>query len=113
MMKVDFKAACKARYAAIPKEGEKDGPNSDAESFRQFLLKLRRTASGEAYEDDLVLAVWLHRLGEDELAARALAVARAGRDDPRKRLRDELAWSAFAGLIHAYMVRADVEALGH
>jgi hypothetical protein len=33
--------------------------------------------------------------------------------DPRKRLREELAWSAFARMVHAYMVRADEEALAH
>jgi hypothetical protein len=59
-----------------------------------------------------VLAAWLHRLGHDNLAARALTLARKAKD-PVARLREDLAWSAFAGMVHAYMVRADDEALAH
>jgi hypothetical protein len=110
MKRVDFKAACKARYAGVPKKkDDKDGPDRD-DVFR----KMRLTAEGAVADDDLALAAWLYRLGEEGLAARALAEARGkSKDDPRKLLRDQLAWSAFAGLVHAYMVRADEEALGH
>jgi hypothetical protein len=106
--KVDFLAASKARYQALAEKKDdkkKDGPDID-----EMFLKMQRTAVGMV-DDDLVWAAWLYRLGHEELAARALAMARKGGGDPRKHLRDELAWSAFAGMVHAYMVRADEEAL--
>ena len=106
MTKVDFVAACRKRYAEELKE---DKGEPDDKVFRE----MRRTALGLTGEDDLTLAAWLYRLGEEELAAKALARARQGKGDPRERLRDGLAWSAFAGLVHAYMVRADEEALAH
>jgi hypothetical protein len=109
MKKVDFKAACTTRYMAKPKKkDDKDGPDSD-EIFR----KMRFDSIGAVQDDDLALAAWLYRLGEEGLAAQALAVARKEEGDARKRLRDTLAWSAFAGMVHAYMVRADEEALAH
>ena len=98
---VDFLARCKDRYGAA-------APNKDDE---EPFGRMKRTAVGDAGVDDLVLAAWLHRLGQDELAARALAEARKQKEDPVKTLRAGLAWSAFAGLVHAYMVRADEEAL--
>jgi hypothetical protein len=108
MKKVDFKAACKARYAPAPKK--KDDKN---DFFDEDFRKMRRTAVGQFETDDLVLAAWLYRLGDHRLAAQALAAARKRDEDPRKRLRGELSWSAFAGMVHAYMVRADKEALAH
>lgn len=116
--KVDFKAACKARYSPAPKKpDDKGGPDRD-DTFR----KMELTAVGAVSDDDLALAAWLYRLGDEPLAAKALAEARKGtgrgkregkEEDPRERLRDQLAWSAFAGMVHAYMVRADEEALAH
>jgi hypothetical protein len=103
--KIDFVAECKARYTGKKLVKE----NSDDDPFD----RMRRTAIGAVDNDDLAVAAWLHRLGHDELAAKALAVARKPEGDPEKRLRAELAWSAFAGMVHAYMVRADEEALGH
>src|SRR5262249_5604574 len=107
--KVDFVAACKARYTAEPKKDgdpKNRGPDVDATSRR-----MQRIALGGVSDDDLAMAAWLYRLGQDSLAAQALAAARKQDADPRKRLRGELAWSAFAGMVHAYMVRADSEAL--
>ena len=78
---------------------------------------MKRTALGLGNEGDLALAAWLYRLGQEKLAAQALAQARQGEGegekDPRGQLRGALAWSAFAQMIHAYMVRADDEALTH
>ena len=109
LKKVDFKAACKARYElAIKKPAKDDDPNRD-EVFR----KMRQTAIGALVADDLVIAAWLYKLGDEPLAAKALAVARTVKGDPATGLRQELAWSAFAGMVHAYMVRADDEALEH
>jgi hypothetical protein len=107
--RVDFKAACQARYAATPKKKDAKEDDDLPKSFRQ----MQQAAVGEVGSDDLALAAWLYRLGEDRLAAQALAAARKGEGDPRQRLRGELAWSAFASMIHAYMVRADEEALAH
>lgn len=72
MKKVDFLAACKTRYAtAAEKMADSDDPNTD-EVFR----KMRQTAVGASDTDDLVLAAWLYRLGDDPLATKALAAAR-------------------------------------
>ncbi len=107
MKKLDFLAVCKARYTEATKK--KDAKEERAEVSRQY----RQIRVGEVAADDLTLAAWLYRLGDEGLAARALAVARRSKDDPRKRLREALAWSAFARMVHAYMVRADEEALAH
>jgi len=109
MRKADFRAACKARYSTAPKKKDAKDDLENDEVFR----KMRQTAVGALEADDLVLAAWLYRLGDEALAGQALAAARKGEGDPRKRLRGELAWSAFAGMVHAYMVRADEEALAH
>lgn len=112
MKKVDFVAACQARYVLPPKKEEGDEKKGDLDRDEVF-RKMRRTAVGAVQDDDLAVAAWLYRLGHEGLAGRALAAARKGEGDPRKRLREELAWSAFAGMVHAYMVRADEEALAH
>jgi hypothetical protein len=106
MTRIDFAAACKARYAAAP-------PKKDDFDRDEIFNKMRQTALGAVADHDLALAAWLYRLGHEELAARALAAARQGKGDPRTLLRADLAWSAFAGMVHAYMVRADEEALAH
>jgi hypothetical protein len=103
--KIDFVAKCKAHYA--DKKPAKEDKDDDV------FGRMRRTAVGAVDNDDLAVAAWLHRLGHDDLAAKALATARKPEGDPEKRLRGELAWSAFAGMVHAYMVRADEEALAH
>ena len=110
MKKVDFVAACQARYTVAARKD--DGKKDDLEHDEVF-QKMRQTAIGVIGDDDLALAAWLYRFGHDGLAARALAASRKVEGDPRKRLRGELAWSAFAGMVHAYMVRADEEALAH
>jgi hypothetical protein len=111
MKPVDYLALCKARYLPAPdKKEEKKGDDRD---FDEVFGKMRRVAVGTVIGDDLAHAAWLSRLGHEGLAARALAAARKIEGDPRKRLRGELAWSAFAGMVHAYMVRADEEALAH
>ena len=102
--KVDFLAACRQRYAPDAKGDTKD------DAFGG----MKRAALGLGNEGDLALAAWLYRLGQEKLAAQALAQARQGEDkDPRGQLRGALAWSTFAQMIHAYMVRADDEALTH
>jgi hypothetical protein len=77
---------------------------------------VRQHAAGVVGRSELVLAAWLHLLGEDRLAARALAVAR----QPEKKAKDaetprwgSMGWSILAPMVHAYMVRADDEALNH
>lgn len=104
--KIDFVALCRARYDHKPPP--KDDPEND-----EVFGRMRRNAVGAIDNNDLANAAWLYRLGQEDLAAKALAAARKPEGDALKQLRAELAWSAFAGLVHAYMVRADEEALAH
>jgi hypothetical protein len=108
---VDFVAACRARYAPRP---AKETPEERDER--------RQRSAGVNGQSDVVLAAWLHKLGHDDLAARALAEARkASRErvgggkgpDPHEQLRRNLAESAFVALVDAYMNRADEVALAH
>lgn len=103
---VDYLSVCKTHFLPEPK------PDPNRSETRRFGFgAMRRTAAGLA-DEDLAHAVWLHRLGQDELAAEALRRAREdARADPRELLLESLAWHYFAGLVHAYMVRADEEAL--
>jgi hypothetical protein len=111
MKKIDFPGFCKARYGEkIDKKDDKK--KGDPETDETFAT-MRRTATSDVGNHDLALAAWLYRLGHDGLAAKALATARTGEGDPRQHLRGELAWSAFAGMVHAYLVRADEEAFAH
>src|SRR5882724_7433666 len=83
--KIDFVAECTKRYA--------DGAKRDLDP-------------NDPGDSDLIIAAWLFRLGENKLAATALA--RVGnRDGEIARVRKNLAWTAFAGMVHAFMVRAD------
>jgi hypothetical protein len=103
MKKVDFKAVCKARYAPAPKKkGDASAPDAD-----------RPVKRGDVLDDDLEMAAWLYRLGDEETAALALAAAHTRHPDPRAKLRGQLAYVAYAGLVHAFIVRADEEALAH
>jgi hypothetical protein len=104
--KIDFVAKCKKLYAdAAKKIADPDNP-------RDPFAKMRRNALGLADDSDLVLAAWLYRLGEKELAFKALALV-SDRKKEIARVRKGLAWTAYAGMVHAYMVRADEEALDH
>lgn len=105
---VDFLATCRDRLAReVP-------PVDEERSTRTVFGRMQQTAVGLFDESDLVLAAWLNRLGKKELAAKTLMRARSqGKEADLATLRAELAWSAFAGLVHAYMVRADEEALRH
>ena len=108
MEKVDFAEVSRARLTP------NDRAKNAEDEFHDTFAKMRQTAVGLVEETDLVLAAWLHRLGRDDLAATALQRARkADQDAGLAKLRESLAWSAFAGLVHAYMVRADEEALAH
>ncbi|HKB40494.1 MAG TPA: hypothetical protein VKD72_28980, partial [Gemmataceae bacterium] len=65
-------------------------------------------------EPDLALAAWLRRLGHDDLAAKALAAARSQENEnPRERMRRDLAESAAETLQDAFTVRADGDAIAH
>ncbi|HZU99093.1 MAG TPA: hypothetical protein VFF73_20470 [Planctomycetota bacterium] len=108
--RVDFVAAVRERLEP-PKAGE--------ENRDQVFAEMARVAGHGAQTDhDLAVAAWLHRRGEDGLAVALLeklrAVKRQGEGaEPSlaDRLREELAWQDFAAMVHAYMVRADAEAL--
>jgi hypothetical protein len=102
---IDFVAACRERYAVTPKADPADG---------DWLVLT---------DSDLAVAAWLHRLGHDHLAAKALAAARGGvadaaeegkpPPDPKAGLRDALAREALAGLFDSFARRADADALAH
>jgi hypothetical protein len=102
IQKVDFIAKCRSGFDSKPvksafKVGEKE-----------FVIDL---PSG--FDVPLAEAAWLYRVGEEGLAARALAKSRESKEDPREILRKGLAADAFADMVHAYMVRDDEEALAH
>jgi len=107
---IDYLASCRARYAE-PAAGNDRFDHDNDEMIRRMNL----VGAGVLSDDALVDACWLHRLGDDATAARALAVARreAGDRDPRKVLRRRLAWGEYAATVHAYMVRADHQAIEH
>ena len=114
---VDFVAACRHQYR------ERDDSLSD--NRETFDLMSRRSV-GEFDAPDAMKAVWLSRLGEKGLAARAL---KQEIDDWHQRIHDpgsekvptanqvlaaaksEFATALFLKMVHAYMVRADGEAL--
>jgi hypothetical protein len=94
-----------------------DHPEDGKAAFERLL---KQVDTGQAEVPPLALAAWLHRLGDDARAARIVAGLRRASErrrdrdapfDPVADLRGDLAWYAFAGMIHAYEVRADDEAL--
>lgn len=97
-------------------------PRNEAEERDERFRAMDRAAGrGAQHDPDLALAAWLHRRGEDALASVLMAHVRKALgqsgEEPSPTvaevLRGELAWEAFAGMVHAYMVRADDEALAH
>jgi hypothetical protein len=113
IVKVDYVAWCTNRYS-----GKKEEPVLPDDQRTRF-LRAKALAGGGGDDTDLVLAAWLYRLGSNDLAARALAESRRQHRDEKadrdglQATRDGLAWWAYSGLVHAYMVRADEEAQGH
>jgi HEAT repeat protein len=77
-----------------------------------FPKECREWLIGEDNHPPLERVAWLHRLGHEGLAARLLARI-PDRDEALKRLRADLAWAAYGSMVHAYMDRADAEALAH
>jgi hypothetical protein len=101
---------------------------ADVDDDRATFRRMRLTAAGpSAPFPTLARAAWLAKLGEDQMAARVLAQLRgdeqpSGDDTERDKspnqglisqLNHNLAWRAFSGGVHAYMQRADAEALRH
>lgn len=103
--KIDFVTVCKTLYAQAPDK-------TDSANARMQFAQKRREALGNGGESDLIVAAWLYRFGEKDLAAKALAQI-DNRDAELAAVRKGLAWTAYAGMVHAYMVRADDEALEH
>lgn len=119
---LNFLEECNKRIDAIEKENDtvKKGSSflpTDPEAWKlaaDFAAdSMRRNSRGEIGEPDLVLAVWLYRLGHNDWAARTLQHARETRDSDsiQDHLQKELAWAAFARLVHCFMVGEDDEAL--
>ncbi len=119
--KIDFLDQCRKRYADARK------PAADDEDHRAVFQRMHQTALGRIEQPDLALAAWLYRLDQPALAAKALERAAETRESGNREapphekeevrmvrvLKEELAWPAFAAMVHAYMVRADEEALAH
>ena len=119
--KIDFLDQCRKRYADAKK------PAADDEDHRAVFQRMHQTALGQIEQPDLALAAWLYRLDQPALAAKALERAAETRESGNREapphekeearmvrvLKEELAWPAFAAMVHAYMVRADEEALAH
>ena len=122
--RLDFVELCRKRYEAKPKPRAPGGP--DDETFR----RMRRNSIGDYDTPALIDAVWLHKLGHDDLAIVALehAEEQVGKTsdrpggaeqpaDPQTRMvngvKRQLATIAFLEMVHAFMVRADDEALRH
>lgn len=113
LTRVDFVADCHFIYNRVLYD-----PAADEARGRVSDQALRNWGS-----EELAHAAWLYRLGNEDLAARALAAARNAvkngdpeadsEPDPRPYLRSDFLWWAFDGMVHAYMVRADAEALAH
>lgn len=73
-----------------------------------FVARYRADPQG-----DILAAAWLHRLGHDDMAADCLTRLTAPRAELLQALRQGFAWSNFADMVHAFMVRADDDALQH
>ncbi len=67
--KIDFLDQCRKRYS----EAEKPAGTDDDQAAVRLLIEMLLE---QAEQRDLVLAAWLYRLGQPELAAKALALAR-------------------------------------
>ncbi|MFL6201192.1 MAG: hypothetical protein ACJ76J_18635 [Thermoanaerobaculia bacterium] len=103
MSVIDFRDTCKDAYTRKELDPEADSAFG--------ILADGAVLGGGA--SSLSYAAWLYRFGDKHLAALALAHARTYRGNPREELRSDLAWWAFGAMVHAYMVRADEEALSH
>ena len=86
------------------------------DDFDRLFESMRRTACPSYPPPILPCAAWLHRLGQDDLSAEFLAAAGggAGRNaGALARMAEGIAWPAYGNAVHAYMYRADHEALAH
>lgn len=126
MEKLDFLDFCRKRIAEAEKKP------SEEEERKAIFGNMRMTADGYLGESNLMLAAWLLALDQPDLASKALLLARENAEESQRSraddeeskkvsiddrlvlvLKDDLAWEAFAGMVHAYMVRADQEAFEH
>lgn len=110
----DFLAAIRDHITARSEDAKRRaeaGGGRERDDFRHVDI-----AAGRAPKQlvPVVAAAWLHRLGQDALAAQLLA---AHQDDVPVRgatldlASDEVAWGLFGHGVHAFSLRADAEAL--
>jgi hypothetical protein len=102
------------------KEKQAEASNQDLARENRF-RRMHRSEVEVIDESPLAMAAWLHRAGHDDLAAQAMHAAREAasrrgdleNDDAKvvAALRSSLAWICYAGMVHAFMVCADSEAL--
>jgi hypothetical protein len=114
---VDFIAACQSRFVNLKPEAREEMQRR-AVRFHQSGREPEEIR--EIDRSPLATAAWLHRLGHDELAVRALSEARSAASIQGQRsdeewlvtgFRSELAWITFEEMIDAFTVCADDEAL--
>jgi hypothetical protein len=114
----DFVAECTAYLAQglFPDGNDKADQGGRDAAFAH----MARTSDGIDEIPPLALVAWLHRLGHDDRAAQVMARARSRRPGPDTttadlitKMRGNLAGQAFAAMVHAYMVRADDQAVGY
>ena len=90
------------------------------ENPEETFAKMDLEALGLYPPQDIVLAAWFHALEEDETAKKIIAKALKSNQEEKLSidqlilgLKEELAWSAYSGMVHAYMQRFDTKALAH
>jgi hypothetical protein len=105
LREIDFEAHCDHEYHSKPPDLEVATDESGNAALPTHMHPLPGRA-GPALAD----AAWLHRLGYDRLAARALAAARSAGRDPYQELRGQLANWAGMAVCDAFARRADAEA---
>jgi hypothetical protein len=102
MTKIDFVARCRELYRGEP------GPRQQG-FFRERLPSRQNRAE----EVDLVLAAWLYRLGEKELAARVLQFIPSGLAEEVGAVREHLARSAWRKMLDCFKEYEDDAAWIH
>ena len=125
--KIDFLDLCRKHFI----EAEK--PLTEEQKVDSAMKRMGMISTGYFGESNLARAAWLHLLGQPELASKSLQIARKEAEEYRgsysqddesqvkesaddrlvRYLREDLAWEAFAGMVHAYLVRADQDAFDH
>lgn len=110
---INFIEQCEQKFSPQAESKEPDHTEDDLLDFDKAFNKMRLNAVGLDFEHDILLAAWLYKLDREKLAAKAMEKVQGNYEEEKKKLYEGFRWSAYSGLVHAYMVRADEEALNH